>query len=58
MVDETNFFEFHCDCSGERLDRFLTDHLSISRSRVVQLIEDGFALVNQNKKSNLKSFYE
>ena len=51
MVDETNYFEFHCDHTGERLDRFLTDNISISRSRVVQLIEDGFVLVNLCKKS-------
>lgn len=51
MIDETNFFEFHCETPNERLDRFLSDHLSISRSRIVQLIDEGYILVNSNKKN-------
>ncbi len=51
MTDESNIIEFRCETSGERLDRFLSDHLSISRSRIVLLIDDGNVLVNGQAKN-------
>ena len=51
MNDETLVFEFHCEASDERLDRFLSERLSISRTRIVQLIEGGCVLVNKNQKN-------
>lgn len=51
MNDEIRIFDFECSLDDERLDRFLSDKLSVSRSRCVQLIEDGAILVNGFKKN-------
>ncbi len=44
-------FEFFCDTPDERLDRFVSEKLSISRSRCVQLIDEGAVLVNAKQKN-------
>lgn len=56
MFDETKHVSFHCENENERLDRFLSQSLLVSRSRIVQLIENGNVLVNgktENKNYRL-----
>ncbi len=51
MTEGLDSYEFICDIPNERLDRFLSEKVSVSRSRIVQLIEDGCILVNGDKKN-------
>lgn len=51
MTEGLDSYEFICDIPNERLDRFLSEKISVSRSRIVQLIEDGCILVNGEKKN-------
>jgi len=45
-MDDIAVFEFVCENDGERLDRFVSERMSISRSRSVILIDNGSVLVN------------
>ncbi len=51
MDNETVSFEFQCDTPEVRLDRFVSEKMSISRSRAVTLIENGAVLVNASPKT-------
>lgn len=58
MTEGLDSYEFICDIPNERLDRFLSEKISVSRSRIVQLIEDGCVLVNGDKKNKNHRLYQ